>query len=108
MNHLQLLDKTKTEFMNYQSCGRHHYAEKLKIDAVFLLNYYSTSELSRELSISVQSLRNWKKVISTNKKAFPAFLPLTLEEDASHDTVLQTEAFILKLPHQLELVFRPR
>lgn len=105
MNHIQLLDITKTEFANHQSGSRHHYTEKLKNDAVFLLNHYSAPELSRELGVSVQSLRNWKEA---SAGALPAFLPLSLEEDATHYKVTQSESLILKLPNQLELTFPAR
>lgn len=105
MDHIKLLDKTKTAFINHQSAGnRYHYPDTLKNDAVSLLAYYSPQALSRQLNISTKSLKNWQggSHIATGKST--AFVSLTLNEESAQVISPFAEALILKLPHQLELI----
>jgi len=103
---IQLLDKAKAAFINHQTAGnRYHYPDTLKHDAVLLLKHYSSQELSRQLGISAKSLKNWCKGSGTQNKKSTSFVPLILNEEIIKFTSPLSESLILKLPHQLELIF---
>ncbi len=105
MDHIQLLDKTKTAFINHQNAGnRYHYPDGLKNAAISLLKYYSAQELSRQLNISVKSLKNWCKGSRTTAMESTAFVPLILNDEIIKFNSPLSESLLLKLPHQLELI----
>ena len=106
MKHIELFNKTKSSFIEHQSHGRKHYTKEHKSDALNLLKHYPANELSRELGVCMRTLMNWRNVSRKTEKSAPVFLPIALNQDTQQSGVLESGSWVLKLPHQIELVIK--